>query len=197
MCCAWGVVCGEECTRREVYDVCGPVQCGTPRGSSVYPLPSTSPPPSQGDDGHDCWVIESGEVVASIMIPGIRFAGTTEWKQTIKYSPDRTPFFGERGLLRMEPRPARMTCLTEVKALRIVDETFVTCSRIREHKENLIRGVQLFETFTDDQVGKIAAGAMALPPSLLRLTIPPVSATLPISLLPQLFLLLISPPSRC
>jgi len=111
----------------------------------------------EGDDGHDCWVIESGEVVASIMIPGIRFAGTKEWKQTIMYSPDRTPFFGERGLLRKEPRPARMTCMTDVKALRIVAETFVECSRIREHKENLIRGVQLFETFTDDQVGKIAA----------------------------------------
>eukprot|EP00966_Prymnesium_polylepis_P079970 1852898-Prymnesium_polylepis.1 len=102
-----------------------------PRTAPAAPSPSHCSLPTrahlalaraQGDEGHDCWVIESGEVVASILIPGIRFAGTWEWKQTIKYSPGRTPFFGERGLLRKEPRPARMTCLTDTKALRIVAE---------------------------------------------------------------------------
>ena len=72
----------------------------------------------EGDEGHDCFVIETGEVVASILIPGIRFAQTWEWKETTKYSSDRTAFFGERGLLRKEPRPARMTCRTDVKVPR-------------------------------------------------------------------------------
>lgn len=112
---------------------------------------------NEEDEGHDAWVIESGIVVASILIPGIRFAGTWEWKETRKYSPSGTPFFGERGLMRKEPRTARMTCRGDVKALRIVSETYIQCARIREYKENFIRGCNVFETMTEDQIGKIGA----------------------------------------
>ena len=76
------------------------------------PTDDPPPPTAQGEDAHDCLAIEEGEVVAAILIPGIRFAATSEWKETIKHSPQGTPFFGERGLLRKEPRAARMICKT-------------------------------------------------------------------------------------
>ena len=37
-----------------------------------------------------------------------------------------------------------MTCLTDVKALRITQTSYVACARMREYKENLLRGVQRF-----------------------------------------------------
>ena len=73
----------------------------------------------EGDEGYDCWVLEEGTVVSSMLIPGIAGAGV-EWKETRPYKPGKFgSFFGERGLRRGEPRPARMICRTEVKALRI------------------------------------------------------------------------------
>ena len=111
------------------------------------------------DRGGGCWVLEDGEVVASVLIPGVAEAGTWEWKETREYSAKSrvATFFGERGLLRNEPRPLRMTCKTAVKALRITSDTFVACARISERKEGLIRGVALLEQCTDAQVAKIAA----------------------------------------
>ena len=50
-----------------------------------------------------------------------------------------------------------MTCRTDVKALRITQANYVAVARIREYKENLLRGVQLFEQMTDEEIGKIAS----------------------------------------
>ena len=49
----------------------------------------------EGDEGHDCWVLESGVCVSSQLIPGITIPGTWEWKETRPYSPGKFgSFFG-------------------------------------------------------------------------------------------------------
>ena len=66
-------------------------------------------------------MIESGVCVSSQLIPGITIPGTWEWKETRPYSPGKFgSFFGERGLLRKEPRATRIVCRTDVVACRIV-----------------------------------------------------------------------------
>lgn len=117
----------------------------------------------EGETGHDCWVVESGTVISSMLIPGIAGSGW-EWKETRPYRAGKFgSFFGERGLRRGEPRVARMVCRTDVIALRITRDSFVTCARMREYKENLLRSVRLFEQMTDEQIGKLAAGPHAAP----------------------------------
>lgn len=109
----------------------------------------------QEEPGADCWVLEAGEVQAAVQVFGVRDAGVYEWRETRKYSAKQAHscYFGEKGLLRASPRQARMTCRTEVTALRIAPETYVTCIRMREYKDALVRGVQLFSMMTDEQVG--------------------------------------------
>ena len=111
----------------------------------------------EGDRCNDCWVVEMGTVVRSMLIPGIAGAGI-EWKETRPYKPGRFgSYFGERGLRRGEPRPARMICRTDVKALRVTQENYVKTARMREYKEDLLRSIGLFAQMTDEQIGKLAA----------------------------------------
>jgi len=111
----------------------------------------------EGTEGREAWVLEAGTVVSSVLIPGIAGAGW-EWKETRPHKPGKhSSYFGERGLRRGEPRSQRMTCLTEVVACKITQQSYVQCARMREYKENLLRGVQLFEQMTDDEIGKLAA----------------------------------------
>ena len=94
----------------------------------------------EGDEGRDCWVLEKGTVVSSQLIPGIVGSGM-EWKETRPYKPGKFgSYFGERGLRRGEPRPCRMICRTDVMGLRITQENYIAVMRIREYKENLLRG---------------------------------------------------------
>ena len=82
------------------------------------------------------------------------YSNKKEWKETRSYKPGRFgSYFGERALIRTEPRNLRITARTDCKLVCIQARTFVTCARIREKKEDLIRGVQLFEQMTDEQVG--------------------------------------------
>ena len=111
----------------------------------------------EGTEGREAWVLEEGTVISSVLCPGIAGAGW-EWKETRPYKPGKMgSYFGERGLRRGEAREVRVVCLTSVKALRITQDSFIACMRMREYKENLLRGVQLFEQMTDDQIGKLAA----------------------------------------
>ena len=67
--------------------------------------------------------------VSSQLIPGITIPGTWEWKETRPYSPGKFgSFFGERGLLRKEPRATRIVCRTDVVACRIVAQVLVSQS---------------------------------------------------------------------
>ena len=43
----------------------------------------------EGDEGHDCWVLEVGTAIASVLMPGIVVAGTLEWKETRPFKPGR------------------------------------------------------------------------------------------------------------
>ena len=75
----------------------------------------------------------------------------------MQYTPERNNFFGERALSRVEPRAKTITCRTDVTVLRLTAATFLRLQRQQEHKENLLRGVSLFETFGDDQIATLAS----------------------------------------
>jgi CRP-like cAMP-binding protein len=109
----------------------------------------------EGEEGHDCWVVESGTLVASQKIWSVREANKKEWREMRTYKEKQC--FGERNLLRSEPRQARMVCRSDVKALKIKAESFVACARIKEAKEDILRKLDLFETMTDDMLAKLAA----------------------------------------
>jgi CRP-like cAMP-binding protein len=71
--------------------------------------------------------------------------------------------FGERALSRarrgldVEPRPATITCRTDVTVLRLTAATFIALKNQQDHKENLLRNVTFFETFSDDQIALLAS----------------------------------------
>ena len=65
--------------------------------------------------------------------------------------------FGWRALSRVEPRPVTVTCRTDVTVLRLTAETFLELKQQQDHKEELLRGVGQFETFSDDQIASLAA----------------------------------------
>ena len=110
----------------------------------------------EGQLGHECWVVEEGVCFASKYVWSMERSNTKEWKETRTYKPGKYgSYFGEKGLIRSEPRDLRITCRTDVKAVRISAESYVTCARIREAKENMIRKIELFAQMTDDQVGKL------------------------------------------
>lgn len=102
---------------------------------------------TQGDEGFDCYIVDAGECFAKIQISG-------KWKEVVRYEPGG--FFGERALLRNEPRAATVTARTDVKLLRLSREEFVSMIAERDHKENLIRKIKEFDTFNDLQVATLA-----------------------------------------
>ena len=65
--------------------------------------------------------------------------------------------FGERALSRSEPRPRTITCRTDVTILRLTAASFLELQRQQERKEDLIRAVHLFETFSDVQIAALAS----------------------------------------
>ena len=109
----------------------------------------------EGQPGHDCYVVESGLVVASMHIWSVAHYNSKEWRQMRTYKAKQC--FGERGLVRTEPRRLRMTCQGDVSLLRIPATTYVQCMHMKERKENLLRNVGQFETMTDDQLSKLGA----------------------------------------
>ena len=116
---------------------------------------------NQGEQGYDCFFVETGECYASIhtgkeeaIANGKPYANKKEWMEVKQYAAGG--FFGERALLRSEPRAATITCRTDVKALRLTADAFLQIMRNRDHKENLLRGVHLFETMGDEQIAKLA-----------------------------------------
>ena len=76
--------------------------------------------------------------------------------------------FGERNLLRTEPRHARMTCRDAAKLLRLSAETFVACARITEAKEKLAKQ-NVARKFAEDQAQLAAARARQAEDELVEL----------------------------
>ena len=64
--------------------------------------------------------------------------------------------FGEQALRRSEARAETITCRTDVTVLKLSAATFVKLKRQQDHKEDLLREVELFENFNDDQIGDLA-----------------------------------------
>jgi len=73
--------------------------------------------------------------------------------------------FGERALVRpkraasreSETRGVTVTCKRDATVLRFTAATFLRLKEEQDRKENLLRGVPLFETFSDDQIAKLAS----------------------------------------
>ena len=83
---------------------------------------------------------------------------TARVKEVGQYRPgsEHRSYFGERSLVRTEERALTITCRTDVKLLRLSAATFRELKRRQDHKDDLVRGIELFENFNDEQVGKIA-----------------------------------------
>lgn len=102
---------------------------------------------TQGEVGDCCFFIEAGDCVASVLIDGT----PTEVARYVAGG-----FFGERALLRSEPRAATVTAQTAVVALQLSGAAFMHIIRERDLKEELLRSVSLFETMSDEQIAKLA-----------------------------------------
>merc|ERR1719174_2115398 len=92
----------------------------------------------QGETGADLFIVEEGEEYAEIKIGG-------EGKQVMQYRPGGA--FGERALLREEPRAASVIAKTNVTTWKLEQSNFKSMIDTRNLKESLIRGANLFETF--------------------------------------------------
>ena len=106
---------------------------------------------NQGEQGNECFFVEAGECYASIRTGK---DGIDTWKEVKQYGAG--DFFGDRALLRSELRAATITCRTDVKTLRLSAESFLQIWSLRNHKENLLRRANLFETMGDEQIAKLA-----------------------------------------
>lgn len=70
----------------------------------------------QGDDGNVFYIIEEGEAVATKSING------EEAKEVMNYS--QGDYFGERALLKNEPRAANVVALTDIKLVSLERASF-------------------------------------------------------------------------
>ena len=97
----------------------------------------------QGDKGDTFFVIDRGECTINV-----------DGQQVALIKAGQT--FGERSLLRKTTRAATIKAQSPVKCLMMTRHTFTQLIKERERRENMVRGAKLFETFTDDQVAKLA-----------------------------------------
>eukprot|EP00931_Biecheleriopsis_adriatica_P005047 TRINITY_DN106610_c0_g1_i1.p1 TRINITY_DN106610_c0_g1~~TRINITY_DN106610_c0_g1_i1.p1 ORF type:complete len:829 (+),score=157.64 TRINITY_DN106610_c0_g1_i1:27-2513(+) len=102
---------------------------------------------TQGEEGLDCFFVDSGKAYAQIKVGD-------EYKEVQQYEAGH--FFGERALLRSEPRAANVIARTELRLFRVSREIFVAVINDRNMKEHLVKNCKLFENMTDEQVAKIA-----------------------------------------
>eukprot|EP00931_Biecheleriopsis_adriatica_P049431 TRINITY_DN28597_c0_g1_i1.p1 TRINITY_DN28597_c0_g1~~TRINITY_DN28597_c0_g1_i1.p1 ORF type:complete len:767 (+),score=166.02 TRINITY_DN28597_c0_g1_i1:31-2331(+) len=102
----------------------------------------------QGQAGDACFIMDEGQSYAEVEINGVP-------QEVKRYNAG--DFFGERSLLRNEPRAATVIASSEVKVFKLSQAAFAEIIKNRDIKENLIRGARLFETMTDDQVSTLAS----------------------------------------
>lgn len=102
----------------------------------------------QGEPGTEFFIIEDGEAVASVQMDGY----IDEVKRYVTGGA-----FGERALLRNEPRAATVTCRSVVQCLVFSAASFKKMIDERDLREELLRGVKILETLSEEQIA--AAGA--------------------------------------
>jgi len=106
----------------------------------------------QGDQGHEFFLIDVGECVATVQAKEGEPA-----EEILRYRNGSS--FGERALLRSEPRAATITAVTAVKAYVLNAIDFQNLIRERDRREECLRGVKLLEMMSIEQIAK-AAGAL-------------------------------------
>ncbi len=106
----------------------------------------------QGDEGVECYVVDVGQCVGKVKT--LRDV----WLPVKDYEPGFAGFFGERALLRNEPRTSAVFARSkEVRLYALSRAKYTELIKERDLRENLIRGAKLFESMTDDQVAKLAS----------------------------------------
>ena len=81
----------------------------------------------------DMFVVQAGEAFAQIKIGD-------EWKEVKQYGPG--DYFGERALLRKEPRAASILARSVVTTFKLNHDNYEQLIEQRNLKENLIRKVR-------------------------------------------------------
>ena len=87
----------------------------------------------QGESGMDMFIVQAGDAFAQIKIGD-------EWKEVKQYGPGEA--FGERALLRKEPRAASILARSAVTAFKLNHSNFESLIEQRDLKENMIRKVR-------------------------------------------------------
>jgi CRP-like cAMP-binding protein len=98
---------------------------------------------TQGDHADTFFVIDRGECIVEV-----------DGQQVSKMSAGRS--FGENALLRDSSRAATIKAVCRVKCLTMTRQAFTDLIKERERRECMVRGAKIFETFTDDQIAKLA-----------------------------------------
>lgn len=107
---------------------------------------------NQGDLGTECFIVNEGKCMGKVKT--LR----DFWLPIKDYEVGYRGYFGERALLRVEPRAnAVFASSKEVRVYVLTKENYTELIKERDYKENFIRGAHLFETMTDDQVAKLAS----------------------------------------
>jgi len=104
---------------------------------------------TQGGSEKNCFVIDEGDCAVTISVEG------SGEKEVFQYK--GSGFFGERALLRDEPRAATVKAITKVKTYTLLRDDFVALIRERDLRQSLVRELQIFETMNDRQVVLIAS----------------------------------------
>ena len=97
----------------------------------------------QGDQADTFFVIDRGRCIVEV-----------DGLQVSKMSAGRS--FGENALLRDSSRAATIIAASTVKCLMMTRQAFTDLIKDRERRERMLREATLFETFTDDQIAKLA-----------------------------------------
>ena len=91
-----------------------------------------------GEEGHKFYLIEEGECIATI------HTAEEESKEVMKYD-TQGQYFGERSLLKNEPRAANIICKTDVKVVSIDRHSF---KRLKGPLDTIMRrNMEVYEAF--------------------------------------------------
>jgi CRP-like cAMP-binding protein len=98
----------------------------------------------KGDRRGSFFIVDRGRCI--VLVNGQQVAEMSEGES-----------FGDKSLLRDTARAAAtIEAASSVKCLMLTRQIFTELIKERENRESMIRGAKLFETFTDDQVARLA-----------------------------------------
>jgi len=101
----------------------------------------------QGEAGTEFFIMKAGKCIATVQ------EGASS-KEIMTYKEGDS--FGERALLRSDPRAATVTAASQVEVLVLSADNFRRMIAERDRREECLRGVKLLEMMSVDQIAKAA-----------------------------------------